>query len=342
MSQAFADWCDDNLTIIRKRGNDNWVLDRCFICGKAGKLEVNVSKKVWRCWSCDSRGGAVALVAEITGATWAEARRLLKSSDSPLKARKLGSPRRLGVHVPASSSSGGDDVTPSATFESGGGDIPAELLSVPLPAEFVPCYEPSTGLWRIPDYLRERGVSRFNLKRFGVGFCNAGRYKMRVIVPVQSLGMQTFVARAVEPGVEPKYLTPGGFHARILFAYDHVEPGESVIIVEGVFDALRCWRYGLRAIALQGKELSEDQAALVRRLAPREVVVALDADAAPAAHRVAGAFLLDCPVRVARLPAGSDPGDLGQAALTEIVAGAGPTSGRLDALGAALAELRDL
>jgi len=154
------------------------------------------------------------------------------------------------------------------------------------------------------------------------------------------MGMQTFVARSLVPTRTPKYLTPGGFSARILFGYDFVVPGSRVIIVEGVFDAMRLWQWGHPALGLQGKELSQDQAALIRRLAPRQVIFMLDPDAAVEAHRAAGAFALDCSALVAPLPGDRDPAESTQGELNTAIASAIPTSGRLDALGVALAQLR--
>lgn len=314
--ERFLAWIDDNLRVIRVRSSGNAVVDRCPFCGRAGKLEIKIGKGkrfgLWNCWTCRTRGGAVALIAEVEGISFKAAARIVKGRRSDLV-----------------------DEEPEELDE----DLDARLV-IPLPDEFVPCYDEAADKFTIPVYLRDRGVSRPIMRRFGIGFCNDGPYARRVIVPVRCDGSETFVARHVSDG-RPPYLTPGITGApRLLFGFDLVEPGTDLVLVEGVFDALRLIRFGFTAVATLGKVITEDQATLVRRLAPRSITLALDPDAIADAHEATTRFALDAPVKVAEFPEGVDPGDstLGQA--REALDNSRPSAGRLDALNARLAGLR--
>jgi DNA primase len=130
-----------------------------------------------------------------------------------------------------------------------------------------------------------------------------------------------FSGRALAPDDEPKYLnspeSPVFFKKRLLYAYtdarDAIRRRERTVLAEGCFDHLALWLAGVEeTVASMGTALTAEQAAKLKRLAPK-VVLCYDGDSAGrAAARAAIGLLLaqGLEVGVARLPDGEDPDDV--------------------------------
>jgi DNA primase len=130
-----------------------------------------------------------------------------------------------------------------------------------------------------------------------------------------------FSGRALAPEDEPKYLnspeSPIFFKKRLLYAYtdarEAIRRHERAVLAEGCFDHLALYLAGVEeTVASMGTALTPEQAAKLKRLAPK-VVVCYDGDAAGrSAARGAVALCLaqGLEVAVARLPEGEDPDDV--------------------------------
>ena len=146
----------------------------------------------------------------------------------------------------------------------------------------------------------------------------------RVLFPIHDLRGDPvgFGGRLLE-GEGPKYLnTPETKlyqKARLLYGLDKAKApitraGRSVV-VEGYTDVIACHRNGIpEAVATCGTALGEEHIDLLRRFADR-VVLAFDADQAGAGAALRGGqlkspFEMGLDLRVAMMPAGSDPADL--------------------------------
>jgi hypothetical protein len=185
----------------------------------------------------------------------------------------------------------------------------------------------------MPRYLLERGVTREQARAHGMGWCDDGPYRGRVIVPVTCAGDRSWIARDATGEARRKFLYPTGApQGRILGLYDLVKPEpEIVVLVEGIFDALRLERAGVPCVALLGKTLGRLQRARLLRLRPRRTVVLLDPDAPEDAVRVASEIGPGAVVA----QASADPDELDDATLRETIDAA-----RLPAR-AGLSRLRD-
>jgi len=144
-----------------------------------------------------------------------------------------------------------------------------------------------------------------------------------------------FSGRALSPEDEPKYLnspeSPIFLKKRLLYALtdarDAIRRTERAVLAEGCFDHLALYLSGVEeTVASMGTALTPEQAAKLKRLAPR-VVVCYDGD--PAGRNAARSALTHLlaqglEVAVARLPAGEDPDDVrrkeGPAALAARIA----------------------
>ena len=130
-----------------------------------------------------------------------------------------------------------------------------------------------------------------------------------------------FSGRALSPEDEPKYLnspeSPIFVKKRLLYALtdarEAIRRRERTVLAEGCFDHLALYLSGVQeTVASMGTALTPEQAAKLKRLAPR-VVLCYDGDSAGrAAARTALPHLLSqgLEVRVARLPSGEDPDDV--------------------------------
>ena len=130
-----------------------------------------------------------------------------------------------------------------------------------------------------------------------------------------------FSGRALSPEDEPKYLnspeSPVFLKKRLLYALtdarEAIRRRERTVLAEGCFDHLALYLSGVdETVASMGTALTPEQAAKLKRLAPR-VVLCYDGDSAGRnAARAALTHLLaqGLEVSVARLPADEDPDDV--------------------------------
>ena len=149
------------------------------------------------------------------------------------------------------------------------------------------------------------------------------RFRRRITFPLcdQRGHVLGFGARAMSAEQQPKYVNSADgvvYHkGRHLFgthlARSHAAKAGSIVLCEGYTDVIAAHQSGVRnCVGLMGTALTEDQVSALARLAPT-VVLALDADGAGQeammkAANVAAKQRFE--LRVAALPAGSDPADV--------------------------------
>jgi len=127
-------------------------------------------------------------------------------------------------------------------------------------------------IWR---YLKARGVSRDDVKRFNIKWW---RPKGRIIfVFYDAFGEVMFwTARTIYKGVKPKYLHATATKKDKLFIW-WGEEREEIWIVEGVFDGMRLNKTGKSVIMLFGSSLTDNLIAFLR-LNRKKAVICLDFD----------------------------------------------------------------
>jgi DNA primase len=173
--------------------------------------------------------------------------------------------------------------------------------------------------------LRARGYTPDVLERAGLVVARSGGeghfdvFRDRLMFPILDLQdhVIAFGGRALDDA-QPTYLnsreTVAFAKGRTLYGLNRArdairELGES-LVVEGYMDALACHQFGFpQAVASLGTALTPDQVALLRRFAPR-VVLVYDSDQAGEAATERGLTLFEeaeVSGRVAVLPAGDDP-----------------------------------
>lgn len=188
------------------------------------------------------------------------------------------------------------------------------------------------------EELRATGLAQVSRESPGRVY---DRFRARIMFPLADARGRVlgFGARATREGQQPKYLnTSDGeiYHkGSQLFGLDvaraHAAREGAVVLVEGYTDVLAMHQAGIEnTVGLMGTALTEEQAAELKRLAPR-VELALDADAAGREAMVRAGRVCDgrgLELRVVAMPAGSDPAELlaadGAEAMRERVGGSVP------------------
>ena len=126
-------------------------------------------------------------------------------------------------------------------------------------------------------YLASRGLGRKEILKWKIGYCKEGRYGGRIIIPSFDMDgdCNYFIARSYV-GHKRRYLNPTA-NRDIVFNELMVDWDEPIILVEGVFDAIKA---GQNAIPILGSTLRE-KSRLFQAIAIHDtpVYMALDHDA---------------------------------------------------------------
>lgn len=309
-----------------QRSGGNYVVE-CPRCGKR-KLWVlvvdrdDVRAPAWRCFSgdCSDAGrSALSLIRRLeecdTFKALEQIQRYRKGNEPLIDLRRLVEDRLAGqVEV-------WDD----------------RDATIPLPDEFIPVRADHRRR-DIPDYFRERGIGPKKALRYGLGWCEQGYFRDRLVVPVtRGDEVAFFVARymrakpplchgkalscarcggvdehkRVKKTLYPKGSKPG----RHLFNYDRARFCPVIRIVEGVLDAIHV---GESAVATFGTSLSQYQLELLMRTAAHEVVIMWDRDALEKARELADRLADLWRVRVVELPDARDPDEHSPESLREL------------------------
>ncbi len=245
------------------------------------QFRISVSKNCWNCFGDCKRGGNVLdFVSLMDGVSVREAAiRMTDWFDLKFdRSGKKDSPKDESKPPPAK------EATPQESSEA-----PATGPNKPLGFEL-------RNLDPAHPYLAERGLCGDTIAEFGLGCCNNGSMKGRVVVPIHNVDgkLVAYVGRwpGTPPEDTPKYKLPAGFRkSEELFNLHRAiqaDPGMPWVIVEGFFDCLHLWQNGIRrVVALMGCQLSQAQEELLsKHLLPDDrVIVMLDEDEAGRAGR---------------------------------------------------------
>ena len=277
------------------------LLVECPFCQRE-KLYINADTGLWNCARCGERGNMWTLATKVLGLDNYDAFRLTREIEKGLK----DAPRFVQQAVR---------------------EAPEEIS---LPASFSRLTNVGSTLdapyWM---YLFNRGLSEETIKAYDIGRDDVlsgpgSRYKKRVIIPVRQDGvLRSFVARSIHDACPACHKEPCRCQARwqkalhpedvrmaqLLFNIDRMRQNQEIVLMEGVFDALRL---PAQAVCSFGAHLSREQRALLRKRTDK-VIICWDGDEVgrAGAHRVAQELVSDLiTVRIARLPDGTDPGNL--------------------------------
>ena len=226
------------------RGNQAY---HCPFCHHSKpKLEVNFTENKqgnnpWNCWVCGKKGKKISTLfkqIEVSPEIFAQLKPLVKS----------------------------------------GSDVEEVISStiVELPKEYKP-FDDSIISRHALAYLKKRNLSKGDLLKYNIGYCEFGQYSNMVIIPsYDSTGkLNYFTARSFEKDPYIKYRNPEVSRDIIPFEL-FINWDLPIILCEGPFDAIAIKR---NAIPLFGKNL---QPSLMKKIVTskvQKIYIALDNDA---------------------------------------------------------------
>jgi DNA primase len=220
------------------------------------KLEINLTenregKNPWHCWACDVRGTTINSLfkqIKVSAEKFSELGSLVKSSKS---------------------------INQTKTS-----------FTIALPNEFI-----SVSNANLNDimakhaiaYLKKRNVSKYDILKYNIGYCDKGLYKNMIIIPTYNKEgkLNYFTARSFEKDPYIKYRNPS--ISRDIIPNEHlINWNLPIILCEGLFDAISIKR---NVIPLLGKNI---QSSLMKKIVTSQVdkiYIALDKDAMKQALR---------------------------------------------------------
>jgi len=258
-------WIRDNYDRFRMGTEDEELFrfQECHVCGHA-KWAVRFNARSQRviCFRCGSRTQFVDLVGHYLGTTnMIEIIRHLKTyGELSLQweawSNDIEPEDALKVLL--------DKLEPKRKDEPGALDL----------SHFSTDWTTDVGL-RILEYARARNVPEVLIQSGRVGYFRKGSLVGRLSFLIYENRVPVFaVARAIRPGVTPKYLYPpqhecgGRGAAFVVYNLDLVPPGSVMPLAEGVLSAISA---GPTATAMLGSTLSEVQASKIRATNPAAV-----------------------------------------------------------------------
>ena len=149
---------------------------------------------------------------------------------------------------------------------------------VRLPKEFKPKWMNGGGIIQKHSwvYLQNRNITRGDIIRYGIGFCDRGLYANRVIIPSYNSDgeLNYFVGRSIyKDGM--KYKNPPV--SKDVIGFDlFINWDEPIVLCEGVFDAIAIKR---NAIPLFGKTVPKSLMKKIYENCVKSIYILLDRDA---------------------------------------------------------------
>jgi DNA primase len=164
---------------------------------------------------------------------------------------------------------------------------PKEDVEFQLPAGIqIPSLDQSEWFAPALEYLTRRGVERWQIDRWHIGFATRGRCSFRVVVPIHTHGrLVSYVARAFIDDGRPRYDVarenePGARPELALFGEPGFDEGDVATVTEGVFGMLAMERAGAPnpCAILGAQNLCDEKIESLSRF--KRLIVATDPDEA--------------------------------------------------------------
>ena len=229
------------------RGNQAY---HCPFCHHSKpKLEVSFDDGIkgnpWHCWVCNKKGTNLVTL-------------LKQAQASPEKITEAKK------HI---------TYNPSATYK-------RKQSALSLPKEFKPLTSVTQGniIGRHAlAYVKRRGISKADIMRYNIGYCEGGVYDKMIVIPSYSSegSLNYFVARNFNPQSPVKYKNPPMSKDIVPFEL-FVNWSSPLILCEGMFDALAIKR---NAIPLLGKHIQRELMKKIVTSEVKKIYIALDKDA---------------------------------------------------------------
>ena len=231
-----------------------------FISHHKPKLQINTQTQKWHCWVSNQGGHNLFQLFKKLKANREQFTEL---------GELVGSPKSLSL-------------------SSNRGKVNDKILR--LPNEFKPMWTNGGGIIQKHSwvYLQNRGITKGDILRYGIGYCDGGLYSNRVIIPSYNSDgeLNYFVGRNIYNG-GMKYKNPPV--SKNVIGFDlFINWEEPIVLCEGVFDAMAIKR---NAIPLFGKTVMTNLKKKIIEFRVKIIYLALDNDAILDAVKISDEFI---------------------------------------------------
>ena len=224
------------------------------------KLEVNFSQNKkgynpWHCWVCDKRGNRISSLFKKVSASIEKFEELKKLIGSEVEVKQQYNSTKLE-----------------------------------LPKEYKPIIGNKDILARHAlAYLKKRGVTKDDIEKYNIGYCETGRYAKMIIIPSydETGNLNYFTGRSFEKDPYIKYRNPETSRDIIPFEL-FINWNIPLILCEGPFDAIAIKR---NAVPLLGKNIQQNLMKKIVTSKVEKIYIALDTDAQKQAVKFAEYFI---------------------------------------------------
>ena len=269
------------------RGNKAY---HCPFCNHhKPKLEINFTENKkghnpWHCWVCGKKGKTIrGLFKQIK----ASSHHFIELS----KLVKIGSEVKETVVV-------NDNITLPKEFKKiiGNKDIIAQ---------------------KAYSYLRSRNITKNDILKYNLGYCDFGKYKNMIIIPSYDGNgkLNYFTSRSFDKNAFIKYRNPD--YSRNIIPFElFINWNSPLVLCEGPFDAMAIKR---NSIPLLGKNIQSNLLKKIAESTVEKIYIALDTDAMKQALKHCE-YLLNQGKEVYLVELeGKDPSDLGFSYFTKLI-----------------------
>ena len=253
------------------------------------KLQVNLETQQWHCWVCDSKGRKIQTLL----------RRLHVDNKKIKKIYEIY----------------GDDYIVSTVSND------EEKVELRLPSEFKSLLVEPKGLSplyrKAIQYAKDREITKEDIIRYNIGYCDGGIYNNRIIIPSYDSDnrLNYFIARSVFVEEKFKYKNPPVSKNVTMFE-NQINWNEPITLCEGVFDALAIKR---NAIPLLGKFIPKTLMDTIYKKGVKEIKILLDTDAQEQALYYVNYFMNNGIIVTNILPTEKDAGEMGFSQVNSIL-----------------------
>ena len=268
------------------RGNQ---AHKCPFCNHhKPKLEINFTENKqgnnpWHCWACDKRGKTVNSLFKQVKA-------------SPDKFTELKKLVKTGSEVKDYV------VTKSIT-------LPKEYKSLSSNNDLIARHALA--------YLKSRNITKDDILKYNIGYCESGRYAKMVIIPSYDAegNLNYFTGRSFEKDPYVKYRNPEASRDIIPFEL-FINFSLPLVLCEGPFDAIAIKR---NAIPLLGKNIQQNLMKKIVKSTVEKIYIALDTDAQKQALKFAEYFINEGKEVYFMDLDGKDPSEMGFNNFTKLI-----------------------
>ena len=243
------------------------------------KLQVNIQTGKWHCWVSNQGGHNLYQLFKKVGAGYNDFKELNKLLGDVSFYKK-------------------DDDTTTDDVR-----LPQEYKSLSDP------FDTSLIKEHAIRFLRKRGITKEDITRYNLGYCQSGKYNNRIIIPsYDSKGQLNYFVGRDFYSSNFKYMNPPNV-AKDVIGFDlYVNWSLPIILVEGVFDAMSVKS---NSIPLFGKTILPKLYNKIVENKVKDIFIILDSDAFNDAIQMTEKFVNEgINVNFVKLD-GQDPNDLG-------------------------------